>query len=76
MTIHLPETSSTSNEMGVSFDTCLYISIEFMHSDMRAMFKMHCTPFLDLSCPLWFIRLIHNTTRISRSPPVPEDYDK
>ena len=28
MTIHLPETSSTNTEMGVSFDTCLHISIE------------------------------------------------
>ena len=47
MTINLPETSSANTEMGASFDTLL----KFVHSEMRAMFKMHHTPFLDVSCP-------------------------
>ena len=73
MTIHLPEASSTNNEIGaVCCFTLAYKSLlKFMSSEMHAMFKMHYTFYLDVSC-LWFLRL-HNTTRISRPPMSNED---
>ena len=52
MTIHLPGTTSTNTKMGVSFDTCLYTSIKihvFRAREIRAMLKMHCSPFLNVS---------------------------
>ena len=46
MTIQLPETSSTNTEMGVSFDTCLHMSIEIHVFRLKCVLCLKCTILL------------------------------